>query len=240
MALALACEDAMAVETMSSCLQMYSGVVARGMPRPQSVFFAESPASSGGFALWVQECALRHSGPGFACARSPGRDDQLALALPHDEEQDAAPVREYKAPATVTGYDIAGIGQSCRDRCDCENRFDELKNPGGWGGFTTRDMNRSQIIARAVAMVSSRWSRYARAANLQARREVLTSRPLLRQPWGALWSSCPEPSAGPRCWHTPASVSTAGLGCQCRRQRFWQRHNCGFGSKALRHPRIAT
>jgi hypothetical protein len=30
-----------------------------------------------------------------------------------------------------------------RDRADCENSFDELKNQWGWGGFTTRDLKRS-------------------------------------------------------------------------------------------------
>ena len=54
---------------------------------------------------------------------------------------------------TNAEYDIAAIGQLYRDRCDCENGFDELKSQWGWGGFTTKDMHRSQITARAVALV---------------------------------------------------------------------------------------
>ena len=77
-------------------------------------------------------------------------------------------------------YDIAAIGQLCRDRCDCENGFDELKNQWGWGGFTTQDMHRSQITARAVARVYNGWSGYVRAANPNSRREALISRPLLQ------------------------------------------------------------
>jgi hypothetical protein len=70
-----------------------------------------------------------------------------------------------KAPALVRG--------------DCGNGFDELKNQWGWGGFTTHDMHRSQVTARAVALVYNWWSWYVRAANPQARREALTSRLLL-------------------------------------------------------------
>ena len=106
-------------------------------------------------------------------------NEQLVLALPHDEVQDNAQVWEYTVLATNATYDIAAIGQLYRDRCDCENGFDELKNQWGWGGFTTQDMHRSQVTARAVALVYNWWSWYVRAANPQARREALTSRPLL-------------------------------------------------------------
>lgn len=113
-------------------------------------------------------------------AKRRGKDDeQLVLALPHDEVQDNAQVWEYTVLVTNARYDIAAIGQLYRDRCDCENGFDELKNQWGWGGFTTQDMHRSQITARAVALVYNWWSWYVRAAHPGARREALTSRPLL-------------------------------------------------------------
>jgi hypothetical protein len=105
--------------------------------------------------------------------------EQLMLALPHDEVQNSAQLWEYTVLVTDAPYDIAGIGQLYRDRCDCENGFDELKNQWGWGGFTTQDMHRSQVSARAVALVYNWWSWYVRAANPRARREALTSRPLL-------------------------------------------------------------
>jgi hypothetical protein len=60
-----------------------------------------------------------------------------------------------------------------------KGKQDMQKNQWGWGGFTTQDMHRSQITARAVALVYNWWSWYVRAANPQARREALTSRPLL-------------------------------------------------------------
>jgi hypothetical protein len=106
---------------------------------------------------------------------------QLVLALPFDEVQGSAQAWEYTVLVTnaPTPYDITAIGQLYRDGCDCENGFDELKNPWGWGGFTTQDMQRSQVSARAVALVYNGWSGRVRAANPQARREALTSRPLL-------------------------------------------------------------
>jgi hypothetical protein len=104
---------------------------------------------------------------------------QLLLALAHDEVQDNARLWEYTVLVTNTAYGIEAVGQLYRDRCDCENSFDELKNQWGWSGFTTHDMQRSQIMARAVALVYNWWSWYVRAANPGARREALTSRPLL-------------------------------------------------------------
>ena len=114
---------------------------------------------------------------------------QLVLALAHDEVQDSAQLWEYTVLATNAAYDIAAIGQLYRDRCDCENGFDELKNQWGWAGFTTQDMHRSQVAARAVALVYNWWCWYVRAANPQARREALTSRPLLLAAVGRATSS---------------------------------------------------
>jgi len=111
--------------------------------------------------------------------KGKSESEQLVLALPFDELQDNAQVWEYTVLVTDVKYDLAAIGQLYRDRCDCENGFDELKNQWGWGGFTTQDMHRSQVTARAVALVYNWWSWYVRAANPQARREALTSRPLL-------------------------------------------------------------
>jgi hypothetical protein len=104
---------------------------------------------------------------------------QQVLALGWDEVQEDAQLWEYTILVTDVDYELSAIGQLYRDRCDCENGFDELKNQWGWGGFTTQDMHRSELTARAVALTYNWWSWYVRAANPQARREALTSRPLL-------------------------------------------------------------
>ena len=86
---------------------------------------------------------------------------------------------EYAVLVTNTDHEILGLGQLYRDRADAENAFDELKNQGGWGGFTTHDLHRCQLAARAVALIYNWWSLYVRLANPQARREAITSRPWL-------------------------------------------------------------
>jgi hypothetical protein len=58
---------------------------------------------------------------------------------------------EYAVLVTHTDHQILSLGQLYRDRADAENAFDELKNPWGWGGFTTHDLHRCQLAARAVA-----------------------------------------------------------------------------------------
>lgn len=86
---------------------------------------------------------------------------------------------EYAVLVTNTVFDLQAIAQLYRDRADCENGFDELKNQWGWGGFTTQDIDRCQTSARAVALIYNWWSWYCRAAKPGARMEALTSRPLL-------------------------------------------------------------
>ena len=86
---------------------------------------------------------------------------------------------EYAVLVTNTDYEIVSLGQLYRDRADAENAFDELKNQWGWGGFTTHDLHRCQLAARAVALIYNWWSLFVRLANPQARREAITSRPWL-------------------------------------------------------------
>lgn len=86
---------------------------------------------------------------------------------------------EYAVLATNSEYDLEAIGQLYRDRADCENGFDELKNQWGWGGYTTQDLERCNLSARAVALVYNWWSWYVRLAHPKTRLEAITSRPLL-------------------------------------------------------------
>ncbi len=86
---------------------------------------------------------------------------------------------EYAVLVTNLEYEVRSLGQLYRDRADAENAFDELKNQWGWGGFTTRDLHRCQLSARAVALIYNWWSLFVRLANPKARREAITSRPWL-------------------------------------------------------------
>jgi len=104
---------------------------------------------------------------------------QLRLALADDAILDAGRLWEYTVLVTDVGYALEGVAQLYRDRCDCENGFDELKNQWGLSGFTTQDITRCQTTARAVALIFNWWSWYCRAAHPGARMEAVTSRPLL-------------------------------------------------------------
>jgi Transposase DDE domain len=62
-------------------------------------------------------------------------------------------VWEYAALVTSLESEILTLGQLYRDRGDCENSFDELKNQWGWGGFTTQDLAPGRLAAGRVALI---------------------------------------------------------------------------------------
>jgi hypothetical protein len=95
------------------------------------------------------------------------------------EASDKAKLWEYAVLVTNADYSLEAIGQLYRDRADCENGFDELKNQWGWGGYTTHDLERCNLSARAVALIYNWWSWYIRLAHPKARLEAITSRPML-------------------------------------------------------------
>ena len=86
---------------------------------------------------------------------------------------------DYAVLVTNSDYELTAVVQLYRDRADCENGFDELKNQWGWGGYTTQDLERCNLSARAVALIYNWWSWYVRLANPTTRLEAITSRPLL-------------------------------------------------------------
>lgn len=86
---------------------------------------------------------------------------------------------EYAVLVTSLPDEIMTIAQHYRDRADCENVFDELKNQWGWGGFTTQDIERCQILARSVALIYNWWNIFVRLAEPDKHLEAITSRPLL-------------------------------------------------------------
>ena len=54
-----------------------------------------------------------------------------------------------------TPYQLEHMGQLYRDRADCENGFDEIKNQWGWGGYSTHDIERCALSARAVGRLTN-------------------------------------------------------------------------------------
>lgn len=88
-------------------------------------------------------------------------------------------VYEYAVLITSLKDGIVTISQHYRDRADCENIFDEMKNQWGWGGFTTQDLHRCKLIARIVALIYNWWNIFVRLAEPDKHLEAITSRPLL-------------------------------------------------------------
>src|SRR5216683_2102172 len=109
-------------------------------------------------------------------------DGQLRLGFA--EIDDGREIWEYAVLVTSLDSEILSLGQLYRDRADCENGFDELKNQWGWGGFTTRDLKRCRLMAGCVALVFNWWNLFVRLADPNHHREAITSRPLLLQAIG--------------------------------------------------------
>lgn len=107
--------------------------------------------------------------------------DKKAKRQKNLDFEDAEPLKrwDYAVLVTNSDYELKAIGQLYRDRGDCENGFDELKNQWGWGGYTTQDLERCNLSARAVALIYNWWSWYVRLAHPATRLEAVTSRPLL-------------------------------------------------------------
>jgi hypothetical protein len=112
------------------------------------------------------------------------RDAMGQLALGFAEIDAGREVWEYAVLVTSLTSEVLTIGQLYRDRADCENGFDELKNQWGWGGFTTHDLKRCRLMAGCVALVFNWWNMFARLAEPDHHREAITSRPLLLQAIG--------------------------------------------------------
>lgn len=101
---------------------------------------------------------------------------QLTLDLPEFGYQGV--IYEYAVLVTSLSDEVRAITQHYRDRGDSENNFDELKNQWGWGGFTTQDRNRCQIMARIGAMIHNWWAIFMRLGSPDKHAEAITSRPL--------------------------------------------------------------
>ena len=88
-------------------------------------------------------------------------------------------IYEYAVLVTSLDDEVITVAQHYRDRADCENIFDELKNQWGWGGFTTQDIARCKLMARTVALIYNWWNIFVRLAQPDKHLEAITSRPLL-------------------------------------------------------------
>lgn len=112
------------------------------------------------------------------------QDRQQSLGF-IDEPED---IRAYEYSVLVTSLPDEVISVVChyRDRADCENNFDEIKNHWGWGGFTTQAIKPCRFMARMIALVYNWWNIFVRLAEPDKHLEAITSRPLLLTSVGRL------------------------------------------------------
>jgi hypothetical protein len=96
---------------------------------------------------------------------------------------------EYSVLVTDLDDDLLTIFYHYRDRADCENNFDEMKNQWGWGGFTTKQLKSCQFMARMIALIYNWWNLFVRLAIPEKHHEAITSRPLLLTSVGRLTES---------------------------------------------------
>lgn len=115
-----------------------------------------------------------------------GKDKNAQTELLFIDENEPVKSWEYAVLVSNGTYSLEQIGQLYRDRADCENGFDEIKNQWGWGGYSTHDIERCALSARAVALIYNWWSWYVRLANPKSRLEAKTSRPKLLSAVGRL------------------------------------------------------
>lgn len=113
---------------------------------------------------------------------------QVQAELHFIDENEPIKSWEYAVLVCNAHYELDNIGQLYRDRADCENGFDEIKNQWGWGGYSTHDIERCALSARAVALVYNWWSWYVRLAHPKTRLEAITSRPKLLSAVGRMTS----------------------------------------------------
>ncbi len=136
-------------------------------------------------------------------------DKQLNLAF--IETENGIKKYEYQVLVTSLPDELLAVAQHYRDRGDCENCFDELKNQWGWGGFTTKDLHRCRIISRLVALVYNWWSLYARLLNPDKHHEATTSRPLMLQSVGRKTTHAGQTTVTVTSTHAKVTVVQAAM-----------------------------
>jgi hypothetical protein len=110
---------------------------------------------------------------------APDRPQALPQQLSLLEPAENMAAFEYSVLVTSLDSEVVTLVQHHRDRADCENSFDEIKNQWGWGGFVTQKIKPCRLIARIIALIYNWWSLFVRLAEPDKHYEAIVSRPLL-------------------------------------------------------------
>ena len=110
---------------------------------------------------------------------APDTEKRIPQQLSLVEPAEKMAAFEYSVLVTSLTDGVVTIVQHYRDRADCENNFDEIKNQWGWGGFVTQKLKPCRLMARMIALVYNWWSLFVRLAEPNKHLEAIVSRPLL-------------------------------------------------------------
>lgn len=141
---------------------------------------------------WSRErrVVLVREKPARAPVRAPGkpkRGKERQGNLPHatGEGWDAQPTpwcgKISVLCTSLDGRDLPAqaMPRHYRERADAENNFDELKNQWGWGGYASRHLGASRLMANLVALFYNWWTLYVRFYDEGSHREAIRARPML-------------------------------------------------------------
>ena len=106
--------------------------------------------------------------------------DIPGLELVEAGDEDYADGYEWYALVTDLDMDARDVLPLYRERGDCENIFDEMKNQWGWGGFTAHSLKQSALFAGLAVIAANLWNVFTRLGDDGTHHEAVTSRPLLQ------------------------------------------------------------
>ena len=123
--------------------------------------------------------AWRDSSDGWQCAERDVRLDSWEKAVEAGDE-DYADGYEWYALVTDLDMDARDVLPLYRERGDCENIFDEMKNQWGWSGFTAHSLKQTALFAGMAVIAANLWNVFTRLGDDGMHHEAATSRPLLQ------------------------------------------------------------
>jgi len=150
----------------------------------------------------------RHAEKAGKAAR---RQEAKQLTLDLNEALHQGERYEYAVLVTSLKDEVLSIAQHYRDRADSENNFDELKNQWGWGGFTTQDQKRCQLMARFTALICNWWTIFMRLGIPNKHAEAITSRPLALQGIARMTRHANQTTVEVTSTHSRAALITKAL-----------------------------
>lgn len=106
-------------------------------------------------------------------------------------------------------------------RGDNENCYDEMKNHWGWGGFTLRDLARSELMAQLVALIYNWWSIYIKLVDPGVAREAITSRPMYLMHAAKVHTHQSKRTIVIFCAHAQAKEIKSNLEKAAERLKYW-------------------